>query len=73
MAIGSIFHFEQNAPDAVAFQATAGRSHGISGRHLLAPKYKQQQGPTTMDIVIIGIELLFFAVSLGYIKACDAL
>jgi len=26
-----------------------------------------------MDIFIIGIELLFFAVSLAYIKACDAL
>jgi len=26
-----------------------------------------------MDIVVIGIEVLFFALSLAYIKACDAL
>ncbi|MER9030444.1 hypothetical protein [Mesorhizobium sp. M0674] len=71
MAIGSIFHHEQNAPDAVAFEATAGRSHGIYGLPATGAKYKQ--GPTQMDIVVIGIEVLFFGLSLAYIKACDAL
>ena len=73
MAIGSIFHDEQNAPDAVAFEATAGRFHGIYGLPAAGAKYKQKQGPTQMDIVVIGIEVLFFALSLAYIKACDAL
>jgi len=73
MAIGSIFHIKQNAQGAVIPRDTACRFRGISGRQSMAPKYKQQQGPTTMDIVIIGIEVLFFAVSLAYIKICDAL
>ncbi|ESX07303.1 hypothetical protein X769_10040 [Mesorhizobium sp. LSJC268A00] len=73
MAIGSIFHFEQNAPDAIALEATAGRPHGIYGSPVAGAKYKQKQGPTQMDIVVIGIEVLFFGLSLAYIKACDAL
>jgi len=73
MAIGSIFHCEQNAPAVVTDRGTADRSHGISGSPAAGAKYKQKQGTTRMDIVVIGIDVLFFALSLAYIKACDAL
>jgi len=41
-------------------------------RQSLAPNTAEARN-TTMDIVVIGIEVLFFALSLAYIKACDAL
>jgi len=34
---------------------------------------KQTQGTNTMDIVVLGIGILFFALSFAYIKACDIL
>ncbi|MGX5846133.1 potassium-transporting ATPase subunit F [Mesorhizobium sp. PL10] len=43
MAIGSIFRAKQNAPYAVIPRETADRFHGISGRHPMALKYKEQQ------------------------------
>jgi len=42
-------------------------------RQSLAPSTDTKQGTTRMDIVVIGLEVLFFALSLAYIKACDAL
>jgi hypothetical protein len=36
-------------------------------------KNKQNQGTCTMDIVVLGIGILFFAMSFAYIKACDIL
>ena len=72
MAVGSIFHCEQKRSVRRDLKGYSWPFRGISGRQPMAPKY-EQQGTTRMDIVIIGIELLFFAVSLAYIKACDAL
>ncbi|TRC92938.1 hypothetical protein FJV76_30865 [Mesorhizobium sp. WSM4303] len=42
----------------------------------LASSWRQIQAEArtnTMDIVVIGIDVLFFALSLAYIRACDAL
>ncbi|RUX73701.1 hypothetical protein EN925_27225 [Mesorhizobium sp. M7A.F.Ca.US.006.04.2.1] len=36
-------------------------------------KYKRTTGINTMDIAVIGIGILFFALCFAYIKACDAL
>ena len=41
-------------------------------RQQLAPNTAEAR-TNTMDIVVIGIDVLFFALSLAYIKACDAL
>ena len=35
-------------------------------------QYPKKETPT-MDIIVLGIGLLFFALSFAYIKACDSL
>lgn len=34
---------------------------------------RNEQGTHAMDIIVIGIGVLFFALSFAYIKACDIL
>ena len=34
-------------------------------------KYKTEVRNSTMDIIVIGIGVLFFALSFVYVKACD--
>ena len=71
MAIGSIFHHEQNAPGAVADQATVSHFMEIRPCRTADAKYKTEVRNSTMDIIVIGIGILFFALSFAYVKACD--
>jgi K+-transporting ATPase KdpF subunit len=59
MAIGSIFHCEQNAPAVVTDQGTADRSHGISGSPAAGAKYKHKQGPTQWTLSSSGSSFYF--------------
>ncbi|MEP6565927.1 MAG: hypothetical protein ABJB10_12380 [Mesorhizobium sp.] len=34
-------------------------------------KYKAEARNSTMDIIVVGIGVLFFALSFAYVKACD--
>jgi len=34
-------------------------------------KYKAEVRNSTMDVIVIGIGVLFFALSFAYVKACD--
>ena len=36
-------------------------------------RHWQNKGAVTMDIVILAIGVVFFALSLAYVKACDSL
>jgi K+-transporting ATPase KdpF subunit len=49
----------KNAPDAVAFEAAAGRSHGISGSPAAGAKYKQKQGPPQWTLSSSGSTFCF--------------
>ncbi|RWN27540.1 MAG: hypothetical protein E5Y04_02945 [Mesorhizobium sp.] len=71
MAIGSIFLLE-NTTDSVAKDAT-GHFRDIANYPVKSAKYKRTQGINTMDMAVIGIGILFFALCFAYIKACDAL
>jgi K+-transporting ATPase KdpF subunit len=59
MAIGSIFHCEQNAPAVVTDRGTADRSHGISGSPAAGAKYKQKQGPIQWTLSSSGSTFCF--------------
>ncbi|ESW93874.1 hypothetical protein X770_03165 [Mesorhizobium sp. LSJC269B00] len=72
MAIGSIFHLEQNAADAVTPELRRAVLMEFLARQSLAPNTSRSKDQH-MDIVVIGIDVLFFTLSLAYIKACDAL
>ncbi|OHV82547.1 hypothetical protein ORS3428_27320 [Mesorhizobium sp. ORS 3428] len=34
-------------------------------------KHDRKQGTPEMDIIVLGIGILFFLLSLAYVKACD--
>lgn len=44
----------------------------IAGAQYEAQTNEDKEIPT-MDIVVIGLEILFFALSVAYIKVCDIL
>ncbi|RUY51294.1 hypothetical protein EN962_17200 [Mesorhizobium sp. M7A.F.Ca.CA.001.09.2.1] len=71
MAIGSIFPSE-NTFGFVAKDAT-GHFRYIANSPVKFAKYKRTKGIKTMDMAVIGIGILFFALCFVYIKACDAL
>lgn len=82
MAIGSIFRLEQKlAPSHLKyggplFYAIADlftQSPTCLWQALRSKVEDQKQGTSTMDIVVLGIGILFFALSFAYIKACDIL
>ncbi|ESY79138.1 hypothetical protein X740_18770 [Mesorhizobium sp. LNHC221B00] len=74
MAIGSIFHSraKRRTPSPIevwraGFCVIANLLS--SGRKV----EKWKQGINAMDIVVLGIGILFFVLSFAYIKACDIL
>ncbi|RUV39664.1 hypothetical protein EOB49_01310 [Mesorhizobium sp. M7A.F.Ca.MR.148.00.0.0] len=71
MAIGSIF-LSENTTGSVAKDAT-GHFRDIANSPVKSAKYKRTKGINTMDMAVIGIGILFFALCFAYIKSCDAL
>ncbi|RWB01940.1 MAG: hypothetical protein EOQ39_15655 [Mesorhizobium sp.] len=45
----------------------------IANSPVKSAKYKRKKGINTMDMAVIGIGILFFALCFAYIKSCDAL
>ena len=72
MAFGSIFHHEQKSSGRRSLRSYGGSFIGISA---CRPQVEMQGEArnSTMDIIVIGIGVLFFALSFAYIKACDSL
>jgi hypothetical protein len=69
MAIGSIFSL------ARSFDPHH-RQGGARSRAVLTACSQQAQstngkGTPAMDLIVLGIGILFFALSLAYVKACD--
>jgi hypothetical protein len=59
-------------------KSATGRFQGIATLSIKGAKYKTQSTKAdtrnnTMDIVVLGIGILFFVLSFAYIKACDIL
>jgi hypothetical protein len=44
-----------------------------SGRHLLAPRQISLGDTSMMDVIMIAIGIVFFALTIGYVYACDRL
>ncbi|TIV99696.1 MAG: hypothetical protein E5V85_06755 [Mesorhizobium sp.] len=70
MAAGSIFRSEKEVFTAVVTKMTCARMQFWS---CLRPggKTRAKARNATMDLIVLGIGILFFAVSLAYVKACD--
>ncbi|RWE78886.1 MAG: hypothetical protein EOS63_16740 [Mesorhizobium sp.] len=69
MAIGSIFSSEKRF-DRRRHQGDV-RRRAVLSPPLRAHKHKVEQGRPAMDLIVLGIGILFFALSLAYVKACD--
>ncbi|TGS19280.1 hypothetical protein EN852_002935 [Mesorhizobium sp. M2E.F.Ca.ET.209.01.1.1] len=69
MAIGSISPFEET----LARHRRQGdvRPRAVLSRHCEPTNTKWKQGRPAMDLIVLGIGILFFALSLAYVKACD--
>ncbi|TIO90618.1 MAG: hypothetical protein E5X98_03255, partial [Mesorhizobium sp.] len=48
-----------------------GRSCAILNSTVSGCKNKPKQGMPAMDLVVLGMGILFFVLSLAYVKACD--
>ncbi|MGN6095994.1 MAG: hypothetical protein ACTHP8_07110 [Bosea sp. (in: a-proteobacteria)] len=51
----------------------AGLASASEAARLLVPRDASAERTTAMDIVMIGLSLAFFAATLAYVAACDAL
>ncbi|RRI07742.1 hypothetical protein EH240_00420 [Mesorhizobium tamadayense] len=57
---------------AVTTKVTRVRIQFFVRRHQ-AGKHEQKQGTPKMDLIVFGIGILFFALSLAYVKACNSI
>ncbi|MGX5801864.1 hypothetical protein ACWGS9_11520 [Bradyrhizobium sp. Arg314] len=71
MAIGSIFPFEE-ALDRRHRQGDV-RPRAVLIPPMRAVDTNEKQGTPAMDLLVLGIGILFFALSLAYVKACDVI
>ncbi|TJU97959.1 MAG: hypothetical protein E5Y12_24395 [Mesorhizobium sp.] len=68
------YSISSKTSDAVTNRGAARRFHVIANLLSSGRKVeKWKQGINAMDIVVLGIGILFFVLSFAYIKACDIL
>jgi len=70
MAIGSIFRVRKIS-GAVVNESATGRFRGIAEPFDQRREVQAEIRNSVMDIILVGLGLLFFALSLVYVKACD--